>query len=186
MTAADAAAEDQALVARAARGDQHAFDQLVRRHTPRLYRVALRIVRDPAEAEDVVQDAWIAAWRALARFRGDSAPSTWLYRVVTNTALAHLRRRRQTLPLAEDFEQTQADPRDDGPERSALRGEEVALVLRAVATLEPAQRIPLVLHELEGMSYEEVAEIVGSTVPALRSRLHRARVALLGKLRELQ
>jgi RNA polymerase sigma-70 factor (ECF subfamily) len=176
---------DEALVLRARQGDPRAFDLLVHRHTPRMYRVALRILHDPVEAEDVVQDAWVAAWRGLATFRGDSAATTWLYRVVTNAALQHLRRRWPTVPLDRHTEDTYADT-SEGPEHAALRGERSAAVLRAVATLEPAQRIPLVLHELEGMSYQEVAEIVGVNVAALRSRLHRARVTLLARLEELR
>jgi RNA polymerase sigma-70 factor (ECF subfamily) len=176
---------DDALVLRAREGDPRAFDLLVHRHTPRMYRVALRILHDPAEAEDVVQDAWVSAWRGLPTFRGDSAATTWLYRVVTNAALQHLRRRRPTVPLDQRYEDTYADT-GEGPELAALRGERSAAVLRAIATLEPAQRIPLVLHELEGMSYQEVADIVGVNVPALRSRLHRARVTLLARLEGLR
>ncbi|WP_415366503.1 RNA polymerase sigma factor [Saccharothrix sp. BKS2] len=172
------AAEDGPLLAAAVRGDPAAFDELVRRHTGRMYRVALRVVGDPVEAEDVVQDAWISAWRALPRFRGDAAASTWLYRVVTNAALVHLRRARPTVPL-----ESAPEPRaDGGPEVALLRNEVTDVVLRAIATLEPTQRVPLVLRELEGLSYEEVAEVLGIPVPALRSRLHRARVALMAKL----
>lgn len=180
---------DVELMTSAANGEVTAFDELVRRHTTRMYRVALRIVADPVEAEDVVQDAWVSAWRGLSSFRGEAAPTTWLFRVVTNTALLHLRRRKQTVPLDTVMEDTNPralmDPRD-GPEGQALRGEKVEAVQRAIATLDPSQRIPLVLRELEGMSYEEVAAVLDIGVPALRSRLHRARVALLAKLKELR
>ncbi|MBW4717460.1 RNA polymerase sigma factor [Saccharothrix obliqua] len=171
---------DQQLLAAAVRGDGAAFDELVRRNTGRMYRVALRVVGDPVEAEDVVQDAWISAWRALPRFRGEAAPATWLYRVVTNAALAHLRRKKPTVPLeaAPEF------PAPGGPEASVLRDETADVVSRAIATLEPSQRVPLVLRELEGLSYEEVAQVLGIPVPALRARLHRARVALMAKLAE--
>lgn len=173
----------------AADGNAAEFDALVRQHTLRLYRVALRIVGDPAEAEDVVQDAWVTVWRALGSFRGESAVSTWLYRVVTNAALTHLRRRKPTAPV---------DPTDPtgpaarlvdarpGPEQAAVVSEQVDAVLRALTTLEPSQRVPLVLLELEGMSYDEVAEVLQVNVPALRSRTHRARVALLARLEELR
>lgn len=183
--------DDRQVLARAADGDWAAFDDLVRRHSVRMYRVALRIVGDPVEAEDVLQDAWVSAWRALSGFRGDAAPSTWLYRVVTNAALAHLRRRKPTVSLeprsADDIglRDTLADT-GDTPESAALRREQVDLVLRAIATLEPSQRVPLVLHELEGMPYEQVAEVLDVSVPALRSRLHRAKVALLSRLKELR
>ncbi|WP_086825622.1 RNA polymerase sigma factor [Allokutzneria sp. NRRL B-24872] len=171
----------------AAGGDVAAFDALVRRHTTKLYRVALRIVGDPADAEDVVQEAWVSAWRSMAGFRGEAAPTTWLYRVVTNAALAHLRRRRPTVPLEQEghAESTFADS-SPTPEQAALSREKVDAVLRAIALLEPSQRVPLVLRELEGMSYEEVASVLEVSVAALRSRLHRARVALLAKLEELR
>jgi RNA polymerase sigma-70 factor, ECF subfamily len=174
---------DPALLAAAARGNGTAFDMLVRRHTPRMYRVALRVVGEPADAEDVVQDAWISAWRALPRFRGDSAPSTWLYRVVINAALGLLRRQRPVVPL--DTETVQGmlvvDEADD-PEHAVLRSEQIAEVHRALATLDPSQRVPLVLREFEGLSYEEVAAVLDISVSAVRSRLHRARSALLSRL----
>lgn len=183
--------DDQLVMARAAKGDWTAFDTLVRRHSVRMYRVALRIVGDPIEAEDVLQDAWVSAWRALSGFRGESAPSTWLYRVVTNAALAHLRRRKPTVSLEPSsaegigLRDTLADT-GDTPEGAALRREQVSFVLHAISTLEPSQRVPLVLHELEGMPYEQVAEVLDVSVPALRSRLHRAKVALLSRLKELR
>jgi RNA polymerase sigma-70 factor (ECF subfamily) len=183
---------DATLVDRAAAGDHAAFDTLVRRHTPMMYRVALRITGGSAEAEDVVQEAWLSAWRALPAFRHQSSVSTWLYRVVTNGALALLRRRRPTVSLDE------VHPGPEGrrsaldgalvaeatPERQVVRAEQVDAVLRAIARLDVSQRVPLVLRELEGLSYEEVAEVLEVSIPALRARLHRARVALLGQLRE--
>ncbi|WP_206788808.1 RNA polymerase sigma factor [Amycolatopsis sp. MtRt-6] len=177
------------LLVRAARGDETAFGALVREHTPRMYRVALRITGSPAEAEDVVQDAWLAAWRSLSGFRQESAVSTWLYRVVTNSALAVLRRHRPTVSLDDPAPQSTVDSAllaaaVPGPEGRVVRAEEVDTVLRAVGRLELSQRVPLVLRELEGLSYEEVAEVLDVNVGALRSRLHRARVALLAELRE--
>jgi RNA polymerase sigma-70 factor (ECF subfamily) len=154
-----------------------------------MYRVALRITGSAAEAEDVVQEAWLAAWRSLAGFRQESAVSTWLYRVVTNSALAVLRRRRPTVSLDAPDPQSTVDSAllaaaVPGPEGRVVRAEEVDAVLRAVGRLEVSQRVPLVLRELEGLSYEEVAEVLDVNVGALRSRLHRARVALLAELRE--
>lgn len=179
---------DVELVEAARHGDHAAFDTLVRKHTKRMYRVALRIVGDQAEAEDVVQDAWIAAWRGLSGFRADSAPATWLYRVVSNSALAHLRRRKPTVPLDSvltDHAPALGTGERDDPEFRALRDERVQALWRAIATLEPSQRVPLVLRELEGLSYEEVAQILDVGVGSLHSRLRRARVALLAKLKEL-
>lgn len=183
--------DDPDLVTRAAAGDDAAFGALVRRHTPRMYRVALRITGSPGEAEDVVQDSWLAAWRSLGSFRQESAVSTWLYRVVTNSALALLRRRRPTISL--DCPEAAGRSTLDsallagavpGPEGRVVRAEEVDAVLRAIGRLELSQRVPLVLRELEGLSYDEVAEVLDVNVGALRSRLHRARVALLAELRE--
>ncbi|WP_033291706.1 RNA polymerase sigma factor [Amycolatopsis jejuensis] len=171
---------DRELVAAAALGDHAAFDALVRRHTPMMFRVALRITGTSAEAEDVVQDAWLCAWRALPSFRQESAVSTWLYRVVTNGALRVVRRQRPTVPLDE----ATGPVTRSTPERQVVDAERIDAVLRAIARLDVAQRVPLVLRELEGLSYEEVAEILEVGVPALRSRLHRARVALLRQLRE--
>ncbi|MBB4684708.1 RNA polymerase sigma factor [Amycolatopsis jiangsuensis] len=180
MTSAETALADRKLVEDAAAGDHAAFDTLVRRHTPMMYRVALRITASPPEAEDVVQEAWLSAWRSLPSFRQESRVSTWLYRVVTNGALAQLRRRPPTVPLHEAAGQVTGTT----PEHRVVDAEQVDAVLRAIARLEVSQRVPLVLRELEGLSYEEVADILEVGVPALRSRLRRARVALLGQLRE--
>lgn len=173
---------DRALLAAAAGGDRTAFDSLVRLHTPRMYRVALRIVGNKTDAEDVVQEAWISAWRALPGYRGDAAPATWLYRVVSNAALGQLRGRRYTVPI--DAVGAELLAADDSycPERATVAGEQHAAVHRAVAELEPSQRVPLVLREFEGLSYEEVADVLDVSVSALRSRLHRARTALLATL----
>lgn len=169
---------DEELAHRAAAGDHGAFDILVRRHTAKMYRVALRITGSAAEAEDVVQEAWLSAWRSIAGFRYESSVSTWLYRVTANGALGLVRRRKPTVPLDEG--DAGVVP---GPEGQVVSAERVDAVLRAIADLEVSQRVPLVLREFEGLSYEEVAEVLEVSVPALRARLHRARVALLAKLR---
>ncbi|TWF92931.1 RNA polymerase sigma factor [Saccharopolyspora dendranthemae] len=179
---------DQDLMAAAQRGDGVAFDELVRRHTATMYRVAFRVLGDRAEAEDAVQEAWVSAWRSLSRFRGDAAPTTWLYRVVTNSALSQARRR-WAVPMDISDESMNHLLTDDGtgnPEGKAVRSEEADLVHRAIATLEPSQRVPLVLREFEGMSYEEIAEVLEVNTTALRSRLHRARLALLSRLEEMR
>jgi RNA polymerase sigma-70 factor (ECF subfamily) len=173
----------------AQQGDGTAFDELVRQHSRTMFRVAFRVLGDAGEAEDAVQDAWVAAWRSLRSFRGDSAASTWLYRVVSNAALALARRRRPTVlvdPTDETLGWLTAGRDCDTPEGQAVRREEAVLVQRAIATLEPSQRVPLVLRELEGLSYEEIADVLDVTVPALQSRLHRARVALLTRLTEMR
>ncbi|SDP54913.1 RNA polymerase sigma-70 factor, ECF subfamily [Actinopolyspora xinjiangensis] len=177
--------DDSALLMAAKSGDTSAFDLLVRTHTDRLYRVALRIVGDPAEAEDAVQDAWVSAWRSLSTFRGDSAAATWLYRVVTNAALSQIRKRRPTVPMDLTDEHLAPAGNTGNPEGTALREEETRRVHAAISRLEPSQRLPLVLRELEGMSYEEIAEVLEVNITALRARLHRARLALLAELKEV-
>ncbi len=168
---------DRMVMSAAVRGDRVAFDQLVRRHTPRMYRVALRVLGAPSDAEDAVQDAWIAAWRALPGYRGDAAPATWLYRVVTNTALGHLRRQRPTVGFDQaDF--AHVVDTGPGPEATAVGSADATAVHRALTRLQPAQRAAVVLREFEGLSYEEVAEVLDTTVAAVRSRLHRGRAAL--------
>lgn len=182
-------AADDVLVAAAQRGDGTAFDELVRRHSTSMFRVAFRVLGDAVEAEDAVQDAWVSAWRSLRRFRGDAAVSTWLYRVVTNAALACVRRRSSTVvwdPTGETFARLTAGRDSDTPEGHAVRREEAVLVQHAIATLEPSQRVPLVLRELEGLSYQQIAEVLDVSVAALHSRLHRARVTLLSRLREMR
>lgn len=180
---------DRDLVSAAQRGDGVAFDELVRRHTGAMYRVAFRILNDRAEAEDAVQDAWVSAWRSLPRFRGDAAPTTWLYRVVTNAALGRVRRRRPAVPVDTSDEALSPllSDRDSGdPAGHAVRCEEAELVHRAIAALEPSQRAPLVLREFEGMSYEQIAEVLEVNTAALRARVHRARLALLERLEEMR
>ena len=171
-------------LAAAARGDRAAFESLVRQHTPKMYRVALRIVGESTEAEDAVQDAWIAAWRALPRYRGEAAPATWLYRVATNAALSRLRGRKATVPM-DRTEGWVTEPTDTapGPEATALRADDAARVHRALGALEPSQRAVLVLREFEGLSYEEIAEVLETSTAAVRSRLHRGRASLLAVLR---
>ncbi len=145
------------LVAKAREGDLDAFDALVRAHSAAVYRVALRLLGDPADAEDAAQDTFLQAWRSLGRFRGQSSFSTWTYRIVTNRCLNLLRARRETAEL------DQAAP-------SSAPGPEQVVVARSEF---------LVLREFEGCTYEEIAEILDLSVPAVKSRLHRARVEVL-------
>ncbi len=124
---------------------------------------------------------------SLAYVSGEAAPATWLYRVVTNAALAQLRQRPPTVPIAEDTEERLWNVDDpDVPERAVLRAEEVAAVHRAVAGLEPSQQVPLVLREFEGLSYEEIAAVLEVSVSAVRSRVHRARQTLLMRLKGIR
>lgn len=170
--------EDALLVQQAQRGDLRAFEQLVRRHTPAVYRIAWRLLGQRADAEDVVQETWLAAWRHLPGFRGDAALSTWLYRLTTNQALNARRRPPPSMPLAETA--AVCGSAEEGAQQSGRQ----AAVRAAVLRLPPTQRAPLVLREFEGLRYDEIAAMLEISVPAVKSRLHRARLELATMLRE--
>ena len=171
--------DDLTLVVRAQEGDVRAFEALARRHQAALYRIAVRVMGDPAEAEDALQEALLDAWRHLDRFRGDAAFSTWMYRLVTNRCVAALRRRRPT-PVPDAGTGVAAR---DSPERAALFDLELAALGRAVQDLPDDLRVCWVLRELEGLGYSEIAEITGAGETAVRGRIHRARVRLAGVMR---
>jgi RNA polymerase sigma-70 factor (ECF subfamily) len=171
--------DDLTLVVRAREGDVRAFEALARRHQAALYRTAVRVTGDPAEAEDALQEALLDAWRHLDRFRGDAAFSTWMYRLVANRCVAALRRRR-AVPAGDAGDDVAAP---DSPERAALLDLELAALGRAVQDLPDNLRVCWVLRELEGLGYGEIAEITGAGETAVRGRIHRARVRLAGVMR---
>ncbi len=168
---------DADLVSRAQAGQLDAFEELVRRHRLASYRVALRMLGDESDAEDATQDAFVQAWRNLGGFRSDAAFSTWMYRIVTNRCLNLLRARRRTEPLSERHEAPTARP-----DRIAEARWQVEDLKLAIGRLTPEQRGPLVLRELEGCSYEEIAEALDVSISAVKSRLHRARLELLAAM----
>jgi RNA polymerase sigma-70 factor (ECF subfamily) len=172
---------DAYLVARARDGYLDAYEMLVQRHSAMAYRVALRLCGNHHDAQDIAQDALIAAWQNLARFRADSSFSTWLYRIVTRRALNKLTRGRagELADLLDDV----ADP-VTGPAAQAERNLAVDAVTDALAALPFSQRAVVILHHFEGLSYAEVAEVTHSSVPAVRSHLFRARRTLGTKLEE--
>jgi RNA polymerase sigma-70 factor, ECF subfamily len=172
--------DETTLVVRAQEGDVRAFEELARRHQGALYRLAVRVMGDPAEAEDALQEALLDAWRRIGRFRGDSAFSTWMYRVVTNRCLGMLRRRRP-VPV-EQVADTTAAP--DDPERAAEVDASLEALGRALRELGDDQRVCWVLRELEGLGYAEIAEITGASEQAVRGRIHRARTRLAEVMRE--
>jgi RNA polymerase sigma-70 factor (ECF subfamily) len=176
---------DAELVLRARdRGDGAALEELVRRHRDAAYRVALRICLDPVDAEDVAQEAFVRAWRALPRFKGESAFSTWLYRIVTNLALNAVTRRRPAQPLDDERGAVRHDaPHAElDPARRVQDRERLAAVAAALAALTPEQRACWVLREVEGLPYEELAEVMGLTLAAVKGRLFRARGELAAAL----
>ncbi len=170
--------DDHTLVVRAQEGDAPAFEALARRHQATLYRLAVRVLGDPVEAEDALQDALLDAWRRLGSFRGDAAFSTWMYRIVTNRCLDTLRRRRP-LPLQPD--DTLAAP--DSTEHAVEVDAQLAALRVAVDGLSPDLRVCWALRELEGLGYAEIADVTGAGEDAVRGRIHRARVRLAEVMR---
>lgn len=169
---------DAYLVRRAQDGYLDAFEELTRRHQGRGYAVAVRMLGDTHEAQDVVQDAFIAAWRGLARFQGDSMFGTWFYRILVNQCLMSRRRRRPD-PVAS----TPELPDNSDPQRIVEdKFRDKALHL-AIQELPAEQRAPLVLVTFAGFSYEEAAQILNTSTSTLRGRVARARKALLTRLR---
>ena len=173
--------DDINLVRRAQEGYLEAFSELVRLHGPLAYRVALRMLGDHHDAEDVAQESLVSAWQPLPRFKAESSYPTWLYRIVTRRALNRITRAKPTGHA--DLLQ-QADDAGAEPARTVERNEHFDAVTQAITALPPAQRIVVVLCHLEGLSYADVARITNSTVPAVRSHLHRARRTLTVTLEE--
>ena len=172
---------DERLVADFLAGDDRAFDQIVRRYEPRLRRFAARLVVEPSDAFDVVQESFIRAWRGLRRFRGDAKLGTWLSRIVVNCAANHRERqgRHRTWarcgPDGEDLPPEQWLADSDTPER-LLQGEDLrALLDEALDELPDKLREPILLHEYKGLTYEAIADVVAVPVGTVRSRIFRAR-----------
>jgi RNA polymerase sigma-70 factor (ECF subfamily) len=183
---------DQQLVQRVQAGDKAAFNLLVLKYQHRVLKLVSRFVSDSAEAEDVAQEAFIKAYRALASFRGDSAFYTWLYRIAINTAknaLVSSRRRPVDFDLdLQDPEQYDRHARlkeSDTPEGVLLTEEIRDVVEKAMEQLPEDLRTAIVLRELEGLSYEEIAEAMDCPVGTVRSRIFRAREAIDRKLKPL-
>ena len=172
---------DNYLVARAREGYLDAYEMLVQRHSAMAYRVALRLCGDHHDAQDIAQEALIAAWENLDRFKAESSFSTWLYQIVTRRALNKVTRGRRC-----DLADLLDDATDPGTEPAvqAERNLAVDAVTDALAALPFPQRTVVVLHHFEGLSYAEVAEVTHSSVPAVRIHLFRARRTLGKKLQE--
>jgi RNA polymerase sigma-70 factor (ECF subfamily) len=179
--------DESELVARARRGDGRAFETLAAQHETSLYRHVLRIVAQASDAEDVVQEAFISAWRSMGAFQGGSFRA-WLFRIATNRAidLIRARRRRGELPLEppEDAEVEWAEPVAAGadPPELASQSEAMALVDAALRTLPAEQRAALLLRDVEGFAYEEIAQITAVEIGTVKSRIHRGRLAVRNAL----
>lgn len=183
---------DLALVQRVKQGDRSAFDLLVAKYQHKILNLIMRYVKDSSEAMDVAQEAFLKAYRAVPAFRGDSAFYTWLYRIAINTAKNHLvaaKRRPVNLDFelgeSEGFEPFAALRDIDTPERLALTDEIGEVIDKAVGELPDELRTAILLREIEGMSYEEIAQTMDCPVGTVRSRIFRAREAIDKKLRPL-
>ena len=183
---------DQVLVERVQQGDKRAFDLLVRKYQNRIVHLVTRYLHDPIEAQDVAQEAFIKAYRALPSFRGDSAFYTWLYRIAINTAKNYLLAQSRRPPGddidAQDAEQFSGETglrEYDTPEHLALRDEIETTIAAAIEALPEELRTAITLRELEGLSYEEIAQAMECPIGTVRSRIFRAREAIEGRIAPL-
>ena len=174
---------DEWLVGRARGGDLEAYEVLVRRHRDRIFRIALRVLGDRSDAEDVAQEVVIQLWTGLAAFAGTSAFTTWLYRVVVNRCL-DLRRRRNSTTGTVPGPDEPGHPVEPAVERRVADRLRLDAATRAVSALPDEQRVVFVLHQMEGLSYREVATVLRISEPSVRGRLARARATLTRALRE--
>ena len=183
---------DQALIERVQKGDKTAFDVLVLKYQNKIIKLVNRYVRDPDEAMDVAQEAFIKAYRAVDRFRGDSAFYTWMYRIAINTAKNHLVASGRRPPSgdidaqdAEQYEGAVGLKEYDTPEHLILRDEIQTTIAKAIDDLPEDLKTAITLRELEGMSYGEIAQTMECPIGTVRSRIFRARDAIDTKLQPL-
>lgn len=184
---------DLILVERVQGGDQEAFGLLVSKYQRKLLRLVMRLVRDPAEAEDVTQEAFIKAYRALPNFRGESAFYTWLYRIGVNTAKNWLMAHGRRMPTVSEVLDDEDDERqgdhllrdDETPDRVIMSRQIGETVNAAMEALPEDLRTAISLREIEGLSYEEIAKVMDCPIGTVRSRIFRAREAIAVRLRPL-
>ena len=184
---------DRQLVERAQAGDKRAFELLVEKYQRKLARLLSRFIRDPAEVEDVTQEAFIKAYRALPAFRGDSAFYTWLYRIGINTAKNYLMAMGRRAPTSTEVEAEEAEGFEEGeqlrdintPESVLLSNEIARTVNSTIESLPEELRTAIQMREIEGMSYEDIAKAMDCPIGTVRSRIFRAREAIAEQLRPL-
>ena len=186
-------AVDQKLVEKAQKGDKKAFGMLVEKYQRRLNRLLSRMVRDQSEIEDIVQDSFIKAYRAINNFRGDSAFYTWLYRIGINTAKNHLVKlgkrpkamNEVEIEEIENFEDAPDLRNHETPESTMMSSQIVASVNQTIAALPNELKEAISLREMDGLSYEEIADLMNCPIGTVRSRIFRAREAIAEKLKPL-
>ncbi len=184
---------DQQLVERAQRGDKQAFGLLVEKYQRKLARLLSRFIRDPAEVEDVTQEAFVKAYRALPSFRGDSAFYTWLYRIGINTAKNYLVAQGRRAPTTTALDNEEVENSEDGeglwevttPENELMSKQIVQTVNSTLQNLPDELRRAITLREIEGLSYEEIANIMDCPIGTVRSRIFRAREVIAEKLKPM-
>lgn len=190
MTERDA---DLILVERVRSGDKRAFELLVEKYRRKIGRLLSRMVRDPEEVEDIAQETFIKAYRALPQFRGDAAFYTWLYRIAVNTAKNYLAARNRNMLAVSDVvgeeeeggEERYSAQDIDTPDAHLLSKQIAYAVNEAVEALPEELRTAITLREIEGMSYEDIANVMGCPIGTVRSRIFRAREAIAAKLRPI-
>lgn len=179
-------AGEEELIARAKTGDQEAFGELVRLHERTVYNVAVRMLGSVQDGEDAAQEAFLAAWRGLAMFKGDSAFSTWLYRLTTNVCIDRLRKEKRRVAIAPSVsldDDGEGNPRDlpdrrHDPAETVERKERLEAVRRCMDALSPEHRQVLALREFSGLSYEEIGSMLNLESGTVKSRICRARLQL--------
>jgi len=186
--------DERRLLERLTRRDEAAFNELVRRHQAQVYRLLLRMLGDAAEAEDVAQEVFVSVFKSIEGFRGDSALSTWLYRIAANHAKNRIkylaRRARDAEQPLDEFAETRAaaafTARPDGPDQLVESHQAGGHLQSAYASLESEQRLLLSLRDMDNLSYEEIRQITGLPIGTVKSKLHRARMALHERFLALQ
>lgn len=186
---------DEALVERFRAGDRRAFEELVRRHRSRIYHLALRMTKSEQEALEIVQETFLSVYRKLPEFRGEAAVGSWIHRIAANFALMRLRHQKVVNDVEEPLETEDGKFRpdghwDEGPTGFwGRRADDIALdaelrgqINTAVDALPDSYRAVFLLRDIEGLSYDEIADTLQTTVPAIKSRLHRARLSLRERL----
>ena len=182
---------DQQLVVRAQAGDKRAFELLVIKYQRKVERLLSRLIRDQAEIEDVTQEAFIKAYRALANFRGDSAFYTWLYRIAVNTAKNYLMGQGRRAPTSTGYDAEEAEGFEDAtglrdiatPEAQLMSKQIAQIVNQTIDKLPDELKTAIMLREIDGLSYEEIAQIMDCPIGTVRSRIFRAREAVAEQLR---